>query len=359
MVASADASAFPVSCAGPSWYRTRLSLSGRATVAAGSSCSGGVARGWSGAGFALYGTWFSTGRNSSWAVRPTSWRACSWFFTPGSWMTMLLPCWVISGSATPRASTRLRMISIAVFRSLLLALVLGESTTDAPPWRSRPRWGVFPETIVAASIPKARTMMPMSETQRPRRTTSALFDRPAGRRRRGFRRGRCRWRRSLNRRRLGRRSRRGRGVTGRARTVGGRRLVGHAGTQLVVDVVERLARLVVLELRADPAADGGTRHPHDDPRTDLDADHITINGGDHPEDPGRGHHLVADLHGGHQRLVIAGALLLRPDHDRVHHAEQQNQYEKGTHWMSEAGDRGSRERLSRALLIPTPHLIQF
>jgi hypothetical protein len=116
-----------------------LSLSGSTTVAPGSSWSGGVMCGWSGPGFAVYGPVFSTGRKRSWAVRPTSCSACSWFFTPGSSMTMFLPCWVISGSATPRASTRLRMISIDVLRSLLLAFVFGDSTTDAPPCRSRPR----------------------------------------------------------------------------------------------------------------------------------------------------------------------------------------------------------------------------
>ena len=53
------------------------------------------------------------GRNCSFAVRPTS--SMAWFasFTPGSETTMKLPWRVISGSATPRPSTRRRMIEIA------------------------------------------------------------------------------------------------------------------------------------------------------------------------------------------------------------------------------------------------------
>ena len=48
------------------------------------------------------------------------------------------PWRVISGSATPRASTRLRMISMAWSRVPWSVSSRGCSTTEAPPWRSRP-----------------------------------------------------------------------------------------------------------------------------------------------------------------------------------------------------------------------------
>ena len=54
-----------------------------------------------------------TGRKRSSAVWPTSSSARSWSFTPGSWTRTVSPCRVMSGSATPRASTRFRMISTA------------------------------------------------------------------------------------------------------------------------------------------------------------------------------------------------------------------------------------------------------
>src|SRR5439155_22252408 len=49
-----------------------------------------------------------TGRNRSSAVWPTMSMARARSFTPGRSMMMLLPCRLISGSATPRESTRLR-----------------------------------------------------------------------------------------------------------------------------------------------------------------------------------------------------------------------------------------------------------
>ena len=56
--------------------------------------------------------------SSSCAVLPITWRACSAFFTPGiSTAIWSLPCFVITGSATPSLSTRLRMISFERSRS--------------------------------------------------------------------------------------------------------------------------------------------------------------------------------------------------------------------------------------------------
>ena len=65
------------------------------------------------------------GRKRSSAVAPTTSRARCWFFTPGSCTTTELPCRVISGSATPRASTRLRMISIVCVEGLVARLLGG------------------------------------------------------------------------------------------------------------------------------------------------------------------------------------------------------------------------------------------
>ena len=52
----------------------------------------------------------STGRNRSWAVRPTRRSAFAWSFTPGSSTTMSLPCLLMLGSATPKLLTRLFMM---------------------------------------------------------------------------------------------------------------------------------------------------------------------------------------------------------------------------------------------------------
>ena len=55
----------------------------------------------------------STGRKRSSAVVPTRSSARCWSFTPGRETTIVLPWRAMSGSATPSASTRLRMIPIA------------------------------------------------------------------------------------------------------------------------------------------------------------------------------------------------------------------------------------------------------
>jgi hypothetical protein len=59
------------------------------------------------------GSVWRTPRNRSSAVWPTMFRAFSRSFTPGRSMMMLLPCRLISGSATPSESTRLRMMLTA------------------------------------------------------------------------------------------------------------------------------------------------------------------------------------------------------------------------------------------------------
>ena len=95
----------------------------------------------------------STGRNRSSAVWPTRARARSRFFTPGSWTTMASPWRVMSGSATPRASTRSRMMVSAWSSCSSDASPVGASTTDTPPWRSRPSSGLLPATRVAIRPP--------------------------------------------------------------------------------------------------------------------------------------------------------------------------------------------------------------
>src|SRR6266508_2231195 len=74
---------------------------------------------------------------------------------------MLLPTSEISGSATPRASTRSRIRSSAF--SITLGSFLGEhaGTTETPPTRSSPRSGRTPVTnppIAARTSAATRTM---------------------------------------------------------------------------------------------------------------------------------------------------------------------------------------------------------
>ena len=55
---------------------------------------------------------------------------------------MLSPWRLMSGSDTPSASTRLRMMLMAWLSTPDFTLCLGASTTDAPPCRSSPSLGV-------------------------------------------------------------------------------------------------------------------------------------------------------------------------------------------------------------------------
>jgi hypothetical protein len=71
----------------------------------------------------------STGRKRSSAVCPTISRARAWSFTPGSCTMIDCPWVLMSGSATPRASTRLRMISTDWLRTPSSTFRSGWSTT--------------------------------------------------------------------------------------------------------------------------------------------------------------------------------------------------------------------------------------
>ena len=100
----------------------------------------------------------NTGRKRSCAVLPTRRRALSRSRTPGRSMMTLLPWRLISGSATPSASTRLRMMSTALSSDAsFFTSPTGASTTEMPPWRSRPRTGAFPEMSVARKVPTTST----------------------------------------------------------------------------------------------------------------------------------------------------------------------------------------------------------
>lgn len=88
----------------------------------------------------------STGRNTICADSRTS-SSVSSLGLPGSATTMLLPPWLeISASATPEASTRWRMMSIAWSMAWFVTcsppVVTGSRMISVPPWRSRASSGV-------------------------------------------------------------------------------------------------------------------------------------------------------------------------------------------------------------------------
>ena len=88
----------------------------------------------------------SRSKSSSWAVLPMIFAAASGSLTPGSWIVIwLLPCVRISGSDTPRRSTRSRMIVTERERSSFVSFrPLGGTASfviSRPPWRSSPSVG--------------------------------------------------------------------------------------------------------------------------------------------------------------------------------------------------------------------------
>ena len=106
---------------------------------------------------------FNTGRRYTWPVTLTSSSACCWFFTPGRLTMIASPCRRISGSATPRLSTRARMRSTARSRLDELKAPTGCWVMEMPPCRSRPNAGLLPAATVAIKPPNARTRIPTSE----------------------------------------------------------------------------------------------------------------------------------------------------------------------------------------------------
>ena len=74
-----------------------------------------------------------TGLNKTSPELPTSSRAAFWSFTPGRLTITVSPCRIISGSATPIESTRLRIMSTATSSAAGSKVPNGSSVTDAPP----------------------------------------------------------------------------------------------------------------------------------------------------------------------------------------------------------------------------------
>ena len=94
------------------------------------------------------------------------------------------------------------------------------------------------------------------------------------------------------------------------------------GVRLDGLVVRR--RFVVLDgLGAETLPEGGPGHAHDDAGRDLEGDRRVLEGGDGAEDAGGRHHLITHPNRGDQRLVLAGAPLLRPDHEHVENDEEE------------------------------------
>ena len=98
----------------------------------------------------------STGRNRSWAVCCTVARMF-WSCLPGIEMTMLLLAVVTSDSATPKLSTRLRMMETAWSSASLVTLApfsaRGVRMTLVPPSRSSPSRGEYFSASVSSCLP--------------------------------------------------------------------------------------------------------------------------------------------------------------------------------------------------------------
>src|SRR5438874_923507 len=240
----------------------------------------------------LAGSAWMTGRKKSCAVVPTSCSARSLFFTPGSWTTIELPCRLMSGSATPMASTRLRMISIDWSSTPESTLFFGASTTDAPPCRSSPSWGELPATRVASSAPTATARTTTSDTSWERRISA----RPPA------------LRRVLHGPRLGSLV----------------RLVGVVGVVVVGGVVVGRVH------RAHDPSDGALGHLQGEPGSDLELGGFVVERGDRAEDAAGRDHLVTDLDARDERLVLTQTTLLlahEQDQDDDRKKEEKNAHE--------------------------------
>src|SRR3954465_1437364 len=89
-----------------------------------------------------------TGRRYTCPVTLTNSSACAWFLTPGRLTTTASPWRRISGSATPRLSTRSRIRSTARSRLDVLKSPTGFWVMEMPPCRSRPSDGESPLATV-------------------------------------------------------------------------------------------------------------------------------------------------------------------------------------------------------------------
>src|SRR5918996_582408 len=111
----------------------------------------------------------STRRNCSCAVRPITSSARSWSVTPGNCTWIVSPCRAMSGSATPRASTRSRITS-TVWSSFASSTSpwpgAGMRMVLTPPCRSRPSWGCQPSTRMVPHMAPTTTKNATNATVR-------------------------------------------------------------------------------------------------------------------------------------------------------------------------------------------------
>ena len=106
----------------------------------------------------------STGRRYTWPVTWTRSSASCWSFTPGRLTTIASPWRRISGSATPRLSTRSRMLLDGeVEAGRVVVADRAARVTEIPPWRSSPS---------AGSVARGEMQRPVRRTRR-RRCRSA------------------------------------------------------------------------------------------------------------------------------------------------------------------------------------------
>src|SRR5918997_884090 len=267
------------------------------------------------------GTWpcCSTGRKRSSAVCPTNSSARSRFLAPGSCTTMASPWRVISGSATPRASTRSRMMLSAWSSCSPEASPVGARTTDTPPWRSRPSSGLFPETSVAASPPQPMRRIETSGKRILRRISSHV--RPGGGRAPVVGIGDA----GPGGTAVSRRGDVGVGV------VADRAVAVHGGGVARVDGPGEARVLGVGDPVLDEAQHRLARRPDLDPGGDLQREVLGPQVDDAPVDAGGEDHLVTWLHGCDQRLVCPDTTLLREDEDHPEQSEGDGEDEQRLH----------------------------
>ncbi len=88
--------------------------------------------------------------------------------SPGIWISIVLPDSVMSGSPTPKASTRLRMFSKARFIVSVGVSPGADRMTETPPCRSSPSSGRNRSVANAAIDTDINSPITMIEIQRPR-----------------------------------------------------------------------------------------------------------------------------------------------------------------------------------------------
>ena len=79
---------------------------------------------------------------------------------------------------------------------------------------------------------------------------------------------------------------------------------------------------------AESAVDGRLQHLQFEILGNLEPDDVTFNLGDNAEDAGGGHDLIASGDRPHEVAMLAGPLLLGPDHDHVQNPEHEDDGKK-------------------------------